>query len=192
MNCLTPSQIYLYLEDALPAPEKEAVDTHIASCEACQIILEDRRVMMEAVQSLPPLDMPADFTQQVMARVYPKASSVRIWLTGLATGFSLMMFIFLAVFLQSDISLSGLFVHLNGALWTVVRNLSVFTVKLFKVTSVIAEILVQFANFVFKTLSSLTTLIRPEVQIFLITLTVVLSISALVLMRRKIWTGEKT
>jgi hypothetical protein len=192
MSCLTPGQIYLYLEDELLTHEREAIEKHLASCEACQNMLEDRSVMMQAVERLPPLDMPADFTQQVMAKVFPKVSPVRIWIAGLATGFSLLMFIFLAVFLQSDISFSGLFVSLNGALWTIVRNLSVFTVKLFKVTSVIVEILVQFASFVIKTLGSLTTLIRPEVQIFLITLTVVLSISALALIRRKIWTGEKT
>ncbi len=191
MRCLSPSQIYLYLEDDLPTHEKEAIEKHLVSCEACRDMLEDRSLMMHAVESLPPLDMPADFTQQVMAKVFPKVSPVRIWIAGLATGFSLLMFIFLAVFLQSDISFSGLFVSLNGALWTVVRNLSVFTVKLFKVTSVIVEILFQFTQFVFKTLGSLTTLIRPEVQIFLITLTVVLSISALLLMRRKTWTGEK-
>jgi hypothetical protein len=192
MSCLTPGQIYLYLEDELLTHEREAIEKHLASCEACQNMLQDRSVMMQAVERLPPLDMPADFTQQVMAKVFPKVSPVRIWIAGLATGFSLLMFIFLAVFLQSDISFSGLFVSLNGALWTIVRNLSVFTVKLFKVTSVIVEILVQFASFVIKTLGSLTTLIRPEVQIFLITLTVVLSISALALIRRKIWTGEKT
>jgi hypothetical protein len=192
MSCLTPGQIYLYLEDELLTHEREAIEKHLASCEACQNMLEDRSVMMQAVERLPPLDMPADFTQQVMAKVFPKVSPVRIWIAGLATGFSLLMFVFLAVFLQSDISFSGLFVSLNGALWTIVRNLSVFTVKLFKVTSVIVEILVQFASFVIKTLGSLTTLIRPEVQIFLITLTVVLSISALALIRRKIWTGEKT
>jgi hypothetical protein len=191
MSCLTISQIYLYLEDELQGSERESIEKHLTSCETCKIILEDRRAMMQAVENLPPLDIPTDFTQQVMTKVYPQVSPIRIWIAGLATGFSLMMFIFLAVFLQSDISFSGAFVRLNSGLWAFVRNLSVFTVKLFKIVSVIFEILIRFASSVFKTLASLTTIIRPEFQIFLITLTVILSISVLYMMRRKIWTGEK-
>jgi len=191
MICLTVRQIYLYLEDELPVDERESIEKHISSCELCKILLEDRKMMMQAVETLPPLDMPADFTQQVMAKVFPRVSSVRIWVAGLATGFSLMMFLFLTVYLQSDISFSGVFVRLNSSLWAFVKNLSVFTVKLFKIASVIFEILIQFASFVLKTLGSFTTLIRPEFQIFLITLTVVLSLSVFCMMRRKIWTGDK-
>jgi hypothetical protein len=191
MNCLSVRQIYLYLEDELPVNERTPIEKHISSCEPCKILLEDRKKMMQAVDSLPNLDMPADFTQQVLAKIFPRVSPVRIWIAGLATGFSLMMFIFLAVFLQSDISFSGMFVRLNSSLWSFVKNCSVFTVKLFKIASVIIEILIQFVSFVFSTLASLTTLIRPEFQFFLITLTVVLSLTALYTMRKKIWTGDK-
>ncbi len=191
MNCLTVNEIYLYLEDELSIEEREAIEKHIPVCESCRILIEDRKKMMQAVRSLPPLDMPADFTQQVMARVFPCRSPVRIWIAGLATAFSLMMFIFLAIFLQSDISFSGTFVQMNSSIWTFVKNLSVFVVKLFKVVSVIFGILVQFFGFVFKTLSNLTTLIRPEFQIFLIIFTIILSLSTLFMMRRKIWTGDK-
>ncbi|MGB6864465.1 MAG: zf-HC2 domain-containing protein [Candidatus Aminicenantaceae bacterium] len=191
MSCPTERQIYLYLEDELPVDERESIEKHISFCVPCKILLEDRKMMMQAVETLPPLDMPADFTQQVMAKVFPRVSSVRIWVAGSATAFSLMMFIFLAIYLQSDISFSGVFVRLNSSLWAFVKNLSVFVVKLFKIASVIFEILIQFASFVLKTLASLATLIRPEFQIILITLTVVLSISLLYMMRRKIWTGDK-
>jgi hypothetical protein len=191
MSCLTVNQIYLYLEDQVPVDERESIEKHISTCEPCKILLEDRKMMMQAVETLPPLDMPADFTRQVLAKVFPQVSPVRIWIAGLATGFSLMMFLFLAVYLQSDISFSGVFVRLNSSLWAFVKNLSVFTVKFFKIASVIFEILIQFVSFVFKTFGSLTTLIRPEFQIFLITLTVGLSISVIYMMRRKIWTGDK-
>jgi hypothetical protein len=191
MNCLTVDRIYLYLEDELPAEDRASVEKHISVCESCRILLEDRKKMMQAVESLPPFEMPPDFTQQVMARLFPRRSPAKIWIAGLATGFSLVMFIFLAIFLQSDLSFSGAFVSLNSNLWTFVKNLSVFTVKLFKIASVIFGILVQFVGFVFKTLDNLTTLIRPEFQIFLIFLTVILSLSALFMMRRKIWTGDK-
>ncbi len=191
MSCPSINEIYLYLEDELSIEERESIEKHITACESCKILLEDRKKMMQAVESLPPLDMPVDFTQQVMAKVFPRKSPVRLWLAGLATAFSLLMFIFLAIFLQSDLSFSGTFVQLNSSLWTFVKNLSVFTVKLFKIASVILGILIQFFGFVFKTLGSLTTLIRPEFQIFLIVFTIILSLSVLLMMRRKIWTGDK-
>jgi hypothetical protein len=191
MSCFTVDQIYLYLEDELSVEDNASIEKHISTCESCKILFEDRKKMMHAVGSLPPLDMPADFTQQVMALVFPHRSPVRIWLAGLATGFSLMMFILLAIFLQSDLSFSGMFIRLNSSLWTFVKNLSVFTVKLIKIASVIFGILIQFVSFVFKTMGSLTTIIRPEFQIFLILLTIILSFSALFMMRRKIWTGDK-
>lgn len=191
MSCVTVRQVYLYLENELPVDEREAIDKHLSSCEACKILLEDRKKMMHAVEALPPLDMPDDFTQQVMAKVFPRVSPVRIWIAGSAIAFSMIMFIFLAVFLLSDISFSGVFIRLNGSLWAFVENLSVFIVKLFKIASVILEILIQFTGFVFKTLTSLATLVRPEFQIFLITLTIILFLSLLYKMRRKIWTGDK-
>ncbi|MGD9347061.1 MAG: zf-HC2 domain-containing protein [Candidatus Aminicenantes bacterium] len=191
MSCLTVRQVYLYLEDELTVEERESVERHLVSCESCKLLLEDRKKMMQAVETLPPIDLPADFTQQVMARVFPRVSTVRIWIAGLATSFSLMMFIFLAVFMQSDFSFSGLFVGLNSSLWTFVKNVSVFAVKLFKITSVVFEIIIQFVSFLFKTLGSLTTLIRPEFQVFLVILTIILSILTLYMMRRKIWTGDK-
>jgi len=191
MSCLTVRQVYLYLEDELTPEERDSVERHLVSCESCQLLLEDREKMMQAVETFPPIVLPVDFTQQVMAKVFPKASLVRIWIAGLATAFSLMMFIFLAVFLLSDFSFSGLFVGLNSSLWTFVKNVSVFAVKLFKITSVIFGIIVQFVSFIFKTLGSLTTLIRPEFQIFLVIITVILSIFALYMMRRKILTGDK-
>jgi hypothetical protein len=191
MSCLTVDKIYFYLEDELPAEERASVEKHISACEPCKILLEDRKKMMQAVTNLLPLDMPADFTQQVMARVFPRRSPARTRIAGLATGFSLIMFIFLAIFLQSDVSFSGAFVRFNSNLWTFVKNLSVFTVKLIKIASVIFGILVQFVSFVFKTLGNLTTLIRPEFQLFLVILTVILSLSALFIMRKKIWTGDK-
>jgi hypothetical protein len=191
MSCLKVHQVYLYLEDELPSDERASVEKHISSCEPCKILLEDRKAMMHAVETLPHLVLPTDFTQKVMDKIFPRVSSVRVWVAGLATAFSLMMFLFLAIYLQSDFSLSGIFVHLNSGLWAFVKNLSVFTAKVFKIASVIFEMLVQFVSFVFKALASLTTLIRPEFQIFLITLTVIISISALYMMRRKIWTGDK-
>jgi hypothetical protein len=145
---------------------------------------------MEAAESLPPLRVPPDFAQQIMARIFPQKSQFRIWITALATGFSLVVAIFLAALLQSDFSLSGTFIQLNRSLWSFVSNLSVFFIKLIKIISLIFNLLVQLSSYINKALTGMTSVIGIEVQITLAILTILLSITAVYGVRRKIWNGE--
>ena len=190
MNCLTIEQVYLYLEDELTPEESSGIAGHIASCEQCRNAVEERRILMEAAESLPPLQVPPDFSQQVMARIFPQKSQVRLWIAALATGFSLVIAIFMAAFLQSDLSLSGTFIQLNRSLCSFVSNLSVFFIKFIKIISLAFDLLVQLGSYIYKALTSMTSVIGIEVQITLIILTILLSITAIYGVRRKIWSGE--
>jgi hypothetical protein len=190
MNCLSVDQVYLYLENELAHEESIDIAGHVASCEKCRNAVEDRRILMEAAESLPPLQVPPDFTQQIMARIFPQKSQIRIWIAALATGFSLVVAIFLAAFLQSDLSLSGTFIQLNRGLWSFVSNLSVFFIKLIKVISLTFNLLVQLSSYVYKAFASMTSVIGIEVQITLIVLTILLSVTAFYGVRRTIWSGE--
>lgn len=190
MNCLTIDQVYLYLENELTPEESSGIGDHIVSCEKCRTAVEDRRILMEAAESLPPLQVPPDFSQQIMARIFPQKSQIRIWIAALATGFSLVVAIFLAAFLQSDFSLSGAFIQLNRSLWSFVSNLSVFFIKLIKIISLTFNLLVQLTSYFYKALVGLTSVVGIEVQITLIILTVLLSLTAAYGVRRKIWSGE--
>ena len=190
MNCLSLDQVYLYLENELTHEESSGIAGHIASCEKCRDAVEDRKILMEAAESLPLLQVPPDFTQQIMARIFPQKSQIRIWIAALATGFSLVVAIFMAAFLQSDLSLSGTFIQLNRSLWSFVSNLSVFFIKLIKVISLTFNLVVQLSGYIYKALASMTSVIGIEVQITLIILTILLSITAFYGVRRKIWSGE--
>jgi len=190
MNCLSLDQVYLYLESELSPEESSGIASHIASCEKCRNAVEDRRILMEAAESLPPIQVPSDFTQQIMARIFPQKSQIRLWIAALATGFSLVVAIFLAAFLQSDLSLSGTFIQLNRSLWSFVSNLSVFFIKLIKIISLTFNLLVQLSSYIYKALTSMTSVIGIEVQITLVVLTILLSVTAFYGVRRKIWSGE--
>lgn len=190
MSCLAIDQVYLYLENELTPEESNGLAGHIASCEKCRQVVEDRQILIEAAESLPPLQVPPDFTQQIMARIFPQKSQIRIWIAALATGFSLVVAIFLAAFLQSDLSLPGTFIQLNRSLWSFVSNLSVFFIKLIKIISLAFNLLVQLSGYIYKTLTSMTSVIGIEVQITLMILTILLSITAIYGVRRKIWSGE--
>jgi hypothetical protein len=190
MNCLTIEQVYLYLENDLTPEESRTIAGHIASCEQCRRAVEERKILMEAAASLPPLHVPPDFTQQVMARIFPQKSQIRLWIAALATGFSLVVAIFMAAFLQSDLSLSSTFIQLNRSLWNFVSDLSVFFIKFIKILSLAFNLLVQLGSYIYKALISMTSVIGIEVQITLIVLTVLLSLTAIYGVRRKIWSGE--
>jgi len=145
---------------------------------------------MEAAESLPPLQVPSDFTQQIMARIFPQKSQIGLWIAALATGFSLVVAIFLAAFLQSDLSLAGTFIQLNRSLWSFVSHLSVFFIKLIKIISLAFNLLVQLSSYIYRALTSMTSVIGIEVQITLVVLTILLSVTAVYGVRRKIWSGE--
>jgi hypothetical protein len=190
MNCLSLDQVYLFLEGELTPEEISGITGHTATCEKCRNAVEDRRILMEAAESLPRLQVPSDVTQQVMARIFPQKSQIRLWIATLATGFSLVVAIFLAAFLQSNLSFSGTFIQLNRSLWGFVSNLSVFFIKLIKIISLAFNLLVQLSSYIYKALTSMTSVIGIEVQITLVVLTILLSVTAFYGVRRKIWSGE--
>ena len=190
MNCLSIDQVYLYIESELTAEESSRIAGHVASCEKCRKAVEDRKILMEAAESLPPLQVPSDFTQQIMARIFPQRSQIRLWIAALATGFSLVVAIFLAAFLQSDLSFAGTFIQLNSGLWSFVSNLSVFFIKLIKIISLVFNLLVQLSSYIYRALTSMTSVISIEVQITLVVLTILLSVTTVYGVRRKIWSGE--
>jgi len=66
MNCMDPDRIYLYLEEELSAQEKHLVEAHLLICDTCRRAVEERRFFLEAANSLPEAELPADFSRQVM------------------------------------------------------------------------------------------------------------------------------
>jgi len=58
MSCLRLDQIYLYLEGQLPASEIKELEKHLASCLKCQEAVEERKVLLQASQTLPLLETP--------------------------------------------------------------------------------------------------------------------------------------
>jgi len=101
MSCLTVDQIYLYLEGELAADERRAVDHHTAACEKCRASLEERRILLQAAESLPAIDVPADFSCRIMEVVFPPEVSARSWIGAAFAGFSTVAITFLLVFLLS-------------------------------------------------------------------------------------------
>jgi len=190
MSCLDAGRIYLYLEDELPSSERKAVEIHLAACSACRRALEERRFLLEAVNSLPEAELPADFSKRVMRALPPLRNRAFSWLTGAASMAAAGALMWLTVFLLSGDTLSKFLIGLNDLLWTQVRSFALIFVKTFKLVSLLLKLCVQFSELLFKGFTSLTTILSPEVQALLLTITIVLS-AGLFLGARRIIIREK-
>ncbi len=191
MTCLRVDQIYLYLEEELSSSENERIEKHLVSCPKCQNAVQERRLLLQAANSLPVWDTPADFTSQIMARIFPSRVPIWKWIAVSAAGFSSAALVLLAYFLISGQSLVGSLNSLGHSTLDAFRSASVLFLKVVKLLSLLIRVIVQIFGIIVDFFARLTTIISPEIQIVLITLTLILSVSLFFGVRKKILTGEK-
>ncbi len=192
MKCLGIDQIYLYLEKELPSEENKKIEEHIATCLKCKNVLEERSLLLQAADSLPLLQTPPDFIQQIMERIPPVKVSLREWVTAVAVGSSSIMVTLFAYFIFTGQNLMSVLDNFSHTLWNTIRNVALILVKLFKLASLLITIISQFVGYFFENFDRLTTLISPEVQIIIITFSIILFTSLILGIRRKILIGEKS
>ena len=191
MNCLRVDQIYLYLEGELSPKEDRSIKAHISSCKKCNKAVEERKILVEASQSLPEWEVPQDLAQRVLANIFPKRITLRDWVVTTAIGLSSAVLAFFAVYLVSGQTLADLFINLNRTALDLFQNIVVLSVKVAKLISVGIQIVIKIISLIIKGLGSLTTILGPEVQVGLILVTAVLTFLLLFGAKRKLLAGEK-
>jgi len=192
MKCLGIDQVYSYLEKELSSEENKKIEEHLATCLKCKNALEERSLLLQAADSLPLWQIPPDFTQQVMARVYPDKVTLRQWLTAVAVGTSSIVATLLAFFILTGQNLTTFLSSITHTLWNLVRNIAIIFIKLFKIASLLITVARQLVEHLFENFARLTTLISPEVQISIITFSILLFTFLILGIRRKILIGEKS
>jgi len=192
MKCLGIDQVYSYLEKELSSEENKKIEEHLATCLKCKNALEERSLLLQAADSLPLWQIPPDFTQQVMARVYPDKVTLRQWLTAVAVGTSSIVATLLAFFILTGQNLTTFLSSITHTLWNLVRNIAIIFIKLFKIASLLITVARQLVEHLFENFARLTTLIRPEVQISIITFSILLFTFLILGIRRKNLIGEKS
>ena len=191
MNCLRISQIYQYLEKELPILKNKTIEEHLSTCPKCQKFVEERRVLLQAAESLSSLEVPSEFTRQVMAKLFCTQVSPHSFLIAISSVSSITIAIFIAYFLLSGRNLLNLLVTINHNILDLVLNISTLIVKILALATLLIKLILHFSEFLFKSLIILTSIINPEVQITLMILSFIIIIFIAYLARRKIWTGEK-
>jgi len=191
MKCLNIEQIYLYIEKELSLGENKKIEEHLTICPKCKKALEERRLLLQATESLPLWQTPPDFTQQVMARIFPAKVSLKAWLGAVSTGFVSLILALFIFFLATGQNLSSLALSFYDTILNFIKNLSPIFVKLIKLASLFVKILQQLSEYIIKGFTLLTTIISPEIQIIIITITLILIASSIYGIRKKLLVGEK-
>jgi len=191
MNCLHLDQIYLFLEGELSPEENRSVKKHLSSCGRCRNAVQERRLLIEASQSLPNLEIPQDFTQRILDSIFPKRISLREWAIAASVGLSSAVLAFFIIYLLSGQTLTDLFIHLNQTVLTLFENIVVVLIKAAKLVYVGFLVIFKIASLIITGLGSITTILSPQFQIGLIAFTVIVSALLLFGIKRKLLAGEK-
>lgn len=190
MKHIRIDEIYLYLEGELSSKQAKKIKRHIDSCSNCKNSLAERRRLNLAAERLPDLELPKDFTSQVMEKIFPEKVPLRSWLIALAGGFSSIAAILFIYFLISGQNLADFMISLNQAFVSLARNLSVFCAKFLKLVSLFVKIILQFLGYLINGLSRWTKIPNQEIQVVIISLTLLLSVFLIFKLKRKLFSGE--
>jgi len=191
MGCLTISQIYLFIENELVSDENRKIQKHLRTCTKCRNAVEERRILVQAADTLPQFELPPNFTQQVMANIFPSRIPFRVWIRATGGGLSAMIFAFFLFYVFSGKNLADLFVSVNKFLLPVLHTLSTGVIKAIKLIWYLIKIIIQFFDFALKGFGKLTTILSPEVQIGIITMTLIASALIFLTLRKKLMIGVK-
>lgn len=192
MNCLTLGKIYSYLEKEVSSSEKEWIEHHLRTCPRCREAVEERRLLLQASESLPFLEVPTDFAQRVMTRIKPAPLSLAGWLIALGASVSSLVLLlgFLAV--SRGENLGNLLIKLNDLLWSYAKNVAIAVAKVLTLFSAGAKIIAPLSHAISEITSAVTSIIRPEIQILGIVLSLGLLAALAYWAKKRIFIGEKT
>jgi len=188
MTCLNLERLYSYLEGELEALEKKDFEAHLASCPKCRDAVEKRRHLAEAVRTLPPLEVPADFAQKIMDRISPLPAKVTLisWLAAAAAGLATFVVMLTAAAFLTGHSLSQLLLGLSRFTSKNLQSLAFFLIKIAKYILLAFKILAQISREIVEGFKVLTSFISPEALIIFVCVTFILIITGGFLWSRKL------
>jgi predicted anti-sigma-YlaC factor YlaD len=191
MNCLNLERLYAYLEGDLSSAEKQDIESHLAACPKCRDAVEERKRMLQAIDSLPAFEVPPDFTKSVMDRIStaPLEAKVTIfgWLAAAAAGF-LAVAAALSIFaLVSGQNLIQFFIRLNHGLWSYVKDAAFMLVKIGKFLMLAFKVVRELLGQILESLKVFTSLISPEAWAIFICGALLLILTVGVLWGRRFW-----
>lgn len=192
MSCLRTIDIDLYLEGAFAAREREDAARHFEICAACRETLEERRRLLEAFCSLPPVEVPAGFASTVMSALPenpPAAESRRAavlvvvlaWYAGLA-----------GLVLLLPRLVPGIVLGAGRALAASIDSSGLFLARLLKAVQVLLRTLLLFISLLRQALEGLAHFVEPAALVVGLAALCLVVLAAAFSLKRIMSFGAKT
>ncbi len=191
MKCTDPSEIYLFLEDALSEKKKTEIKSHIAFCQKCRLSLEKRERMLRAIHKIPPYKAPPGFSKKVMTNIHPIHSTLSDWLKA---GAAALAFIFILSFLFLTFTNQGLtefLVKLFQSLIQSSQEMLVASIKVIKILSVFINISIQLIGLIIKSILSVIPTVSTEIQVITVLFGILIAVMILLSLKQKFILGDK-
>jgi anti-sigma factor RsiW len=189
MNCFKINDIYDYIEGSLSPEHQEELERHLSVCPRCRRAVEDRKLIAGAAFGLPPLAVPDDFTDRVMARIAPAKVKHPAWLIILASASSLLALTAM-VMIASGRSALGVLSGASHSFWEYVKSAAVLTAKAATLLTLAGKTVRPLLEVAYKGLSVLTSFIHPGLQVLILILAMGLVVSLFFGMRKKFSVGD--
>lgn len=125
-----------------------------------------------------------------MAKIFPERVPLLGWITALTSGFAGLVLALFILFRVNPQPLPSLLLSYGRSLLNSIGNISLLVFKFFKLVLLSIKILPEVGKELFKSLSSLTTLISLPVQVIIITAVCLLFLSFIYGFGRKFLSGE--
>jgi hypothetical protein len=189
MNCLSLERLYAFLEGDLSPAESRDIEGHLAACPICRDAAEERRRMLQAIETLPAFEVPPDFAKGVMDRISvaparAKVSFVR-WIAAAVAGFLAFFAVLAVIALVTGQNFSQFFIRLNSGLWSYVQEGALVLAKFAKLVVLFLKVVGQFLGELMEALGVFASLISPEAQVVFICASFLLILAGGFVWRRK-------
>lgn len=189
MSCLSLERLYAYLERELSAAESRDVEGHLAACLKCRDAVEERRRMLQAIETLPAFEVPPDFSKIVLNRIAAPPAKAKVsfvrWMAVAAAGFLGLAAVFSMIALMTGQNLSQLVIRFNQGLWSTIREAALALAKFGKFVVLFLKVVGQLLGELLDSLGVFMSLIGPEVQVIFIFASLLLILAGGFLWRRK-------
>ena len=153
MSCLSLDRLYRYLDGDLVPEEAAEFELHLAACARCREAVEERRALSQAASSLPDLELPAGFSEVVLARIVRAEAPRKSWLAILGIGLGALGASLGTLVLASGQSATGLLLRFGRGSLESIRDIVLLVLKFFKLILLAGKILPDLAGTALRGLS---------------------------------------
>jgi hypothetical protein len=196
MSCFSIEELYAYLDGDLPPEAAHPIEGHALACAECRTILEDRRVFLQAAESLPDFEIPDSFVSSIMARLEtvpaPHAKRYPVWTRFAAAAAGSMAFLATlgGIALISGQNLWDYLARLQHGLLDYIQGAASAVIHALKYIQIFLKIAGQFATALAEVFKRVSALLTPPIQAAIAASAILILTMGVVLWRRRIHSLE--